>query len=61
MITMDFIDPFTTLEPKTELSNVVIQEVINPVPGNSVLSLQLTDFQKGLIVGFILIYMLKEL
>lgn len=56
-------DPFAALEPKSVLSDVITQEIINPVPGNSLLTFidTLTEFEKGLLIGLIIILIMTEI
>jgi len=58
---MAIYDPFAEFEPQPLLSTIVTTEIINPVPGNSLLELNLTDFEKGLLIAFILIYLMGEI
>lgn len=53
-------DPFAALEPQPTLQSLVISEVINPIPGNSLLSLNFTEFQKGLLIGLLIYYLISE-
>jgi len=56
-------DPFAALDTQPSLQSVIAQEVINPIPGNSLLTIieTLTEFEKGLLIAFILIYLLQEM
>lgn len=54
-------DPFAALESQPNLQSLIISEVVNPLPGNSLFELNLTDFEKGLLIGFILIYLIQEI
>jgi len=59
---MAIYDPFAAYEPQQpSLSSLITSEVVNPLPGNSLLELNLSEFEKGLLIAFILIYLMGEI
>ena len=58
---MAIYDPFAAYEPQTTTASLITSEIINPVPGNSLLELNLSEFEKGLLIAFILIYLMGEI
>jgi len=58
---MAIYDPFAAYEPQPSLSSLITSEVVNPLPGNSLLELNLSEFEKGLLIAFILIYLMGEI
>jgi hypothetical protein len=58
-------DPFSTLDVQAAaeaVEDIITQEIVNPIPYNSLFNLDvMTEFEKGLIIAFILIYIAGEL